>query len=52
MAVMASIGLLHLPVLQNDELVGVVSIGDMVRSVIGDQNFSIEQYEHYIHGDR
>jgi CBS domain-containing protein len=52
MAVMAANDLRHLPVLQNDELVGVVSIGDMVKSIIGDQNFSIEQYEHYIHGDR
>ena len=51
MAVMAANDLRHLPVLQNDELVGIVSIGDMVKSVIGDQKFSIEQYEHYIHGD-
>ncbi len=52
MAAMAANDLRHLPVLQNDELVGVVSIGDMVKSVIGDQEFSIEQYEHYIHGER
>ena len=52
MAVMAANDLRHLPVLQDGELVGVVSIGDMVKSVIGDQKFSIEQYEHYIHGDR
>jgi CBS domain-containing protein len=51
MAVMAANDLRHLPVLQNDELVGIVSIGDMVKSVIGDQKFSIEQYEHYIHGE-
>jgi IMP dehydrogenase len=49
---MAANDIRHLPVLQNDELVGVVSIGDMVKSVIGDQKFSIDQYEHYIHGDR
>jgi CBS domain-containing protein len=52
MAVMAANDLRHLPVLENDELAGVVSIGDLVQSVIGDQRFSIEQYEHYIHGDR
>lgn len=52
MAVMAANDIRHLPVLQTEELVGVVSIGDMVKSVIGDQRFSIDQYEHYIHGDR
>lgn len=52
MAVMAANDLRHLPVLQNDELVGVVSIGDMVKSIIGDQAFAIEQYEHYIHGNQ
>jgi CBS domain-containing protein len=49
MAVMAANDLRHLPVFQDQELVGVVSIGDMVKSVIGDQNVSLEQYEHYIH---
>ena len=52
MAVMTAKGVRHLPVLQDDELLGLVSIGDMVKSVIGDQTFTIEQYEHYIHGDR
>ena len=52
MAVMTAKGVRHLPVLQDGELIGIVSIGDMVKSVIGDQAFAIEQYEHYIHGDR
>jgi len=39
-------------VLEDERLVGIVSIGDMVKSVIGDQTFMIEQFEHYIHGDR
>jgi hypothetical protein len=40
------------PVLERERLVGIVSIGDMVKSVIGDQKFIIEQLEHFIHGDR
>jgi len=52
MAVMIARGVRHLPVLEDDRLVGIVSIGDMVKSVIGDQTFTIEQLEHYIHGDR
>ncbi len=52
MAVMTARNVRHLPVLEHDRLVGIVSIGDMVKSVIGDQTFIIEQLEHYIHGDR
>ena len=52
MAVMIARGVRHLPVLEDNRLVGIVSIGDMVKSVIGDQTFTIDQLEHYIHGDR
>ena len=52
MAVMTATAARHLPVLEQGRLVGIVSIGDMVKSVIGDQEFIIEQLEHYIHGDR
>ena len=52
MAVMTARAVRHLPVLDHGQLVGIVSIGDMVNSVIGDQKFIIEQLEHYIHGDR
>jgi CBS domain-containing protein len=52
MAVMTARAVRHLPVLEHGQLVGIVSIGDMVNSVIGDQTFIIEQLEHYIHGDR
>lgn len=50
MAVMTSRNVRHLPVLAHKRVVGLVSIGDMVRSVIDDQKFVIEQLEHYIHG--
>jgi CBS domain-containing protein len=52
MAVMTARGVRHLPVLEDERLIGIVSIGDMVKSVISDQKFIIEQLEHYIHGDR
>ena len=49
MAVMTKNRIRHLPVLDGDDLVGIVSIGDLVQSTIADQRFSIEQLEHYIH---
>ena len=52
MAVMTARAVRHLPVLERGRLVGIVSIGDMVKSVISDQKFIIEQLEHFIHGDR
>lgn len=50
MAVMTDKHVRHLPVLEGQRLVGIVSIGDLVRSIIADQKFTIEQLEHYIHG--
>ncbi|MCH9809160.1 MAG: CBS domain-containing protein [Alphaproteobacteria bacterium] len=41
----------HLPVLEKGELIGIVSIGDVVKSIIDDQNFIIGQLEHYIGGE-
>ena len=40
----------HLPVLDKEQLVGMISIGDLVKSAIADQKFIIEQLENYIHG--
>jgi len=40
----------HLPVVENDKLVGLVSIGDVVKYIIEDQKFIIENMGHYISG--
>lgn len=50
MALMTEHRMRHLPVLDDGKLVGLVSIGDLVKSVIADQQFTIDQLEHYIHG--
>ncbi len=40
----------HLPVVDNGDLVGLISIGDVVRAVIEEQRFLIDQLESYITG--
>jgi len=48
MALMTEKRIRHLPVIERDRLVGVISIGDVVRAVVDDQQFTIRSLERYI----
>ena len=50
MAMMTERKIRHLPVVEADKVVGMISIGDLVEAIIADQQEEIEQLEHYISG--
>lgn len=50
MALMTNKRIRHLPILEEGELIAVISIGDLVKSIIAEQKFVIEQLESYING--
>ena len=50
MIIMASLRVRYLPVMEDKTVLGILSITDLVREQIADQQFTIEQLEHYIHG--
>jgi CBS domain-containing protein len=51
MALMTEKRVRHLPVFEEKKVIGIVSIGDLVKSRIGDQKLLIDQLEHYIRGE-
>jgi CBS domain-containing protein len=50
MALMTDMRVRHLPVLEDKRAVGIVSIGDILKSIITKQKFVIDELEHYIRG--
>jgi len=52
MALMTNKHIRHLPVLENGKLIGLVSIGDVVKAIISEHEYTIKQLENYITGSR
>ncbi|MBT2301071.1 CBS domain-containing protein [Variovorax paradoxus] len=52
MALMTQSRVRHLPVIEEGKLAGLISIGDLVKGIISEQKFIIEQLQHYITGER
>lgn len=50
MALMTDKRVRHIPVIQEEKLIGIVTIGDIVKQVISEQEFTIKQLEKYISG--
>ena len=49
MALMIEKCVRHLPVMENKKLVGLVTVGDVVKQLIVDQKFKIQELERYLH---
>jgi CBS domain-containing protein len=52
MALMTNKHVRHLPVLENGILIGLISIGDVVKAIISEHEYTIKQLENYITGAR
>jgi CBS domain-containing protein len=51
MALMTENRVRHLPVLEGTKVIGIVSIGDLLKFIISKKDFAIDQLEHYIQGE-
>lgn len=52
MALMTDKRVRHLPVMDDGKLLGLISIGDLVKDIISEKEFIIQQLQHYITGER
>jgi len=50
MSIMTEKKIRHLPVMKGDDILGVISIGDLVKNIISQQKFEIKNLRHYIQG--
>jgi CBS domain-containing protein len=50
MALMTAKHIRHMPVLKDDQLIGMVTLGDVVKQIISEQKFTIKELEKYISG--
>jgi CBS domain-containing protein len=50
MALMTAKHIRHMPVLKDDRLIGMVTLGDVVKQIISEQKFTIKELEKYISG--
>ena len=50
MALMTEKRVRHLPVLEGTKVIGIVSVGDLLKFIISKKDFAIDQLEHYIQG--
>ena len=50
MALMTDKRIRHLPIIDDSEVVGMISLGDLVKTIIAEQQFTIQQLEQYISG--
>ena len=50
MAMMSQKHIRHLPVFESDDMIGLISIGDVLQKIIDEQKFAIHELQNYIEG--
>jgi signal-transduction protein with cAMP-binding, CBS, and nucleotidyltransferase domain len=51
MVLMTNRRIRHLPVVEDKQVTGMISVGDLVKSIISEQDYKIEQFERYVRGE-